>query len=194
MYLYHVVCSWCVVVDNPTLSPTKNREKIAIPLNGTHAYTCIMRTHARTRTYTGTLVCIIAPTHARTGAWVSEMRTFRKLKNRRNCSILTPTSHLRYTYTHLPTTIYNTHPKPLQTLDITTFSLRSHYILTYPCILPHTYAYNITMKHNPPIGGHGFRISTFSTSIMGTYRIPSETDPRTPLNLRLLFLVFTNLF
>ena len=47
--------------------------------------------------------------------------------------------------------------------------------------------------YNPPIGGHGFRISTFSTSIMGTYRIPSRTDPHTPLNFRLLFLVFTDL-
>ena len=93
-----VCVSWCVVVDTHTLSPSKNREKIALPLKGTHAYTCIMRTHARTRTYTGTFVCIIAPTHARTGAWVSEMRTFRKLKICRNCSILTPTPYLRYTY------------------------------------------------------------------------------------------------
>ena len=96
-----------------------------------------------------------------------------------------------------PSTTPNHHsppiPNPLQTLDITTFSLRSHYISTYPCILSYTHAYNIIRKHNPPIGGYGFRISTFSTSIMGTYRIPSRTDPRTPLNFRLLFLVFTNL-
>lgn len=90
-----VVCvSWCRRVDTHTLSPTKNREKIVLTLSGTHVCTCIMRTHVRTRTYTGTLVCIIAPTHARTGAWVSEMITFRKLKNRGNCSILTPTPYL----------------------------------------------------------------------------------------------------
>jgi hypothetical protein len=109
--LYRVVCSWCVVVDTHTLSPTKFREKIGSPLNGTHTCTRIMRTHARTHTYTGTLVCIIAPTHARTGAWVSEMRAVRKLKNCGNCSILTPTPHLHPIYTHLPTTI----PNPLKT-------------------------------------------------------------------------------
>ena len=85
------------------------------------------------------------------------------------------------------------HPPNPRTLDITTFSPHSHYISTYPCILSYTHAYNIIRKHNPPIGGHGFRISTFSTSITGTYRIPSRTDPHTPLNLRLLFLVFINL-
>lgn len=90
---------------------------------------------------------------------------------------------------HLPPT----YPLTLRTLDITTFSPHSHYISTYPCILSYTHAYNIIRKHNPPIGGHGFRIFTFSTSITGTYRIPSGTDSRTPLNFRLLFLVFINL-
>ena len=102
----------------------------------------------------------------------------------------TPNPHL---LTNHPHTSPHTHPKPLQTLDITTFSLHSNHISTYLCILPYTHAYNIIRKHNPPIGGHGFRISTFSTSIMGTYRIPSRTDSRTPLNFRLLFLVFISL-
>ena len=143
VYLYRVVCSWCVVVDTHTLSPTKNREKIAIPLNGTHAYTCIMRTHARTRTYTGTLVCIIAPTHARTGAWVSEMRTFRKLRFCRNCSILTPTLHLHLlTNHHLqhPTTTPHLSPTPSKPLILP----HSHYILT---TFPPTYAYSPTHTH-----------------------------------------------
>ena len=158
-----VCVSWCCRVDTHTLSPSKNREKIALPLSGTHVHTCIMRTCVRTRTYTGTLVCIIAPTHTHTGAWVSEMRTFRKLKFCRNCSILTPTLHLHHIYTHphhLPTTINHTPSlthKPPQTLDITTFSLHSHHISTYPCILPYTHAYNIIRKHNPPIGGMGLR-------------------------------------
>lgn len=135
--LYRVVCSWCVVVDTHTLSPTKNREKIAFPLNGTHAYTCIMRTHVRTRTYTGTLVCIIAPTHARTGAWVSEMRTFRKLKNCGNCSILTPTPTYNMASTP-PTTspihLSHPHPNPLKPLILP----HSHYILTTPYLPMHT--------------------------------------------------------
>ena len=162
--VYLFVCvSWCVVVDTHTLSPSKNREKIALPLKGTHTCTCIMRTCVRTRTYTGTLVCIIAPTHAHTGAWVSEMRTFRKLKICRNCSILTPTSHLSPSIPHLHLLTHNTHTTPThlpptpQTLDITTFSLHSHHISTYPCILPYTHAYNIIRKHNPPIGGMGLR-------------------------------------
>ena len=137
--LYRVVCSWCVVVDTHTLSPTKNREKIAIPLNGTHAYTCIMRTHARTRTYTGTFVHIIAPTHARTGAWVSEMRTFRKLKNRRNCSILTPTPIYNVVSKYLPIP-YRKTPTPSKPLILP----HSHYVLT--TFLP-TYAYSPTHTH-----------------------------------------------
>ena len=142
--LYRVVCSWCVVVDTHTLSPTKNREKIALTLNGTHAYTCIMRTHVRTRTYTGTLVCIIAPTHARTGAWVSEMRTFRKLKICRNCSILTPTSHLHlsimWCLNTYPSPITSPPPNPLKPLILP----HSHYVLT--TFLP-TYAYSPTHTH-----------------------------------------------
>ena len=89
----------------------------------------------------------------------------------------TPTPHLPPTYNH--------HLQPPQTLDTTTF------LPTYA--YSPTHAYNIIRKHNPPIGGHGFRIFTFSTSITGTYRIPSRTDPRTPLNFRLLFLVFISL-
>lgn len=95
----------------------------------------------------------------------------------------TPTPHLSPptpTYTPPSTTPTTNLPLTPQTLDITTFSLHSHYIPTHPCILSYTHAYNIIRKHNPPIGGHGFRIFTFSTSITPTYRIPSETDPRTP--------------
>ena len=127
--LYRVVCSWCVVVDTHTLSPTKNREKIALTLNGTHAYTCIMRTHVRTRTYTGTLVDIIAPTHARTGGWVSEMRTFRKLRFCGNCSILTPTpypQHGIYNPHTSPHTYPQPPPNPCYYHILTTFSLHLH--------------------------------------------------------------------
>lgn len=141
--LYRVVCSWCVVVDTHTLSPTKNREKIAFPLKGTHVCTRIMRTCVRIRTYTGTLVCIIAPTHARTGGRVSEMRTFRKLKNCGNCSILTPTPIHNMASTILTHPLSQTYPHYPQTLDITTFSLRSHYILTHLCILSYTHTHII---------------------------------------------------
>ena len=75
-----------------------------------------------------------------------------------------PSSHLSSIYA--PSTPTHTHhlqhppptyPNPLQTLDITTFSLHSHHISTYPCILSYTHAYNIIRKHNPPIGGMGLR-------------------------------------
>ena len=155
-----------------------------IPMSILYTYTSLC---------TGIFMHIIAPTNADTGAWVSEMRAFRNCGNCRNCSILTPTSHLHLLTNHhlQPPQFTPTHPP--QTLDITTFSPHFHYIFTHPCILSYTHAYNIIRKHNPPIGGHGFRISTFSTSITGTYRIPSGTDTHMPLNLRLLFLIFTNL-
>ena len=102
------------------------------------------------------LCTLLNPQLTYRGAWVSEMRTFRKLKICRNCSILTPTLHLHLltpTINHTPSL---THKHP-QTLDITTFSLHSHHISTYPCILSYTHAYNIIRKHNPPIGGMGLR-------------------------------------
>ena len=80
---------------------------------------------------------------------------------------VTPTSHLSPSIPHLHLLTHNTHTTPThlpptpQTLDITTFSLHSHHISTYPCIFPYTHAYNIIRKHNPLIGGMGLGFPHF---------------------------------
>ena len=146
--------------------------------------------YARTYTHVYGYISVHYCTHTRTYGGVgfrnesdSQVEKLRQLFH--------PHTYTLFTFTRNPLSV------PLfltpKTLDITTFSLRSHYISTHLYILSYTHAYNIIRKHNPPIGGHGFRISTFSTSIMGTYRIPSRTDPHTPLNLSLRFLVFVDL-
>ena len=91
---------------------------------------------------TGVFMHIIEPTAPLHGGWVSEMRTFRKLKICRNCSILTPKPYLHHTYTpstptypltptqHLPP--YHNPLNPWYYHILTTFSLHFYLPMHIP--------------------------------------------------------------
>lgn len=105
--------------------------------------------YARTYTHVYGYVSVHYCTHTRTYGGVG----FRN----ENVSQVENLPQLFHPHTYATPTLHLQHgiSLTLQTLDITTFSLHSHHISTYPCILPYTHAYNIIRKHNPPIGGMG---------------------------------------
>lgn len=123
-------------------------------------------------------MCIIAPTSSLHGGWVSEMIVIRKLKNRRNCSILTPTTYLQHIYNtpkpHLTltnpshTTSLTTPPKTPLNAVIPTFSALStitpiqHTPLTHPFNKDNKDAYT---------GGYTLRKHPLPISVTPPYRI-----------------------
>lgn len=167
VYLSRIVCVWRVCRSH---SHQCTRAKTVIP------YVHIIGVHDFLHGYFYAHYCTHKRRYGGVGFRNESFPQLRKLPQLFHPhTYVTPTPYLPPTYqppTHTPLKPRNTNV----------------YSLPKPLYLP-----TLTTPYNPPIGGHGFRISTFSTSIMGTYRIPSRTDPRTPLNFRLLFLVFISL-